>query len=102
MDAAIGRILAAAKGAGLRAGIHCGGPDYAGAAIVRGFDLVTRGERRAAARRGGRASVARTREVAGPGRAGRERGRELLRCRMCWWRASCTRAGSRCSRPRRG
>ena len=41
MDAAIGRVLAAAKTAGVRAGIHCGGPDYAAAAVARGFDLVT-------------------------------------------------------------
>lgn len=41
MDAVIGQVLAAAKAAGRRAGIHCGGPDYAAAALARGFDLVT-------------------------------------------------------------
>jgi len=39
--AAIRRILAAAKGAGIRAGLHCGAPEYAAKAIGWGFDLVT-------------------------------------------------------------
>jgi 4-hydroxy-2-oxoheptanedioate aldolase len=69
MVAAIDRILAAAKTAGLRAGIHCGGPDYAGAAIRRGFDLVTVANDVRLLASAARASVARTREVAG--RAGR-------------------------------
>lgn len=38
---AIHRILAAAKGAGIRAGLHCGGPDYAAKAVGWGYDLVT-------------------------------------------------------------
>jgi 4-hydroxy-2-oxoheptanedioate aldolase len=38
---AIKRILAAAKKAGIRAGIHCGTPEYAAKAIGWGFDLVT-------------------------------------------------------------
>ena len=69
MVAAIDRILGVAKGAGLRVGIHCGGPDYAAAALGRGFDLVTVSNdvRLLAAAAG--ASVARTREIAG--RAGR-------------------------------
>jgi 4-hydroxy-2-oxoheptanedioate aldolase len=41
MVAAIDRVLAAAKAAGVRAGIHCGGPEYAATAIAKGFDLVT-------------------------------------------------------------
>ena len=41
MVAAIRRILAAAKGAGIRAGIHCGTPDYAARAIGWGFDMTT-------------------------------------------------------------
>jgi 4-hydroxy-2-oxoheptanedioate aldolase len=41
MVEAIRAVLAAAKGAGLRAGLHCGGPDYAARAIGWGFDLVT-------------------------------------------------------------
>lgn len=39
--AAVDRILAAAKGAGIRAGMHCAGPDFALAMIAKGFDLVT-------------------------------------------------------------
>ena len=38
---AVGRILAAAKKAGLRAGMHCTGADYALQMIALGFDLVT-------------------------------------------------------------
>ncbi len=34
-------ILNAAKGAGLRAGLHCGTPEYAARAIGWGFDLTT-------------------------------------------------------------
>jgi 4-hydroxy-2-oxoheptanedioate aldolase len=41
MIAAIKQILAAAKGAGIRAGLHCGSPDYAARAIGWGYDLVT-------------------------------------------------------------
>ena len=40
---AIGRILAAAKQAGIRAGIHCLEPAYARRMIEQGFDLVTIG-----------------------------------------------------------
>lgn len=69
MDEVIGRILAAAKGAGIRAGIHCGGPEYAGAAIQRGFDLVTVANDVRLLATAARGSVAKTREVAG--RAGR-------------------------------
>lgn len=39
--AAIRRILAAAKAHGLRAGLHCGSPDYAAQAVGWGFDMVT-------------------------------------------------------------
>jgi 4-hydroxy-2-oxoheptanedioate aldolase len=39
--AAVDRILAAAKKAGLAAGMHCTGADYALAMIAKGFDLVT-------------------------------------------------------------
>ena len=41
MVAAIARILAAAKAAGLRAALHCGSPAYAARAVGLGFDLVT-------------------------------------------------------------
>ena len=37
----IQRILAAAKGAGIRACLHCGTPEYAARAIGWGFDLTT-------------------------------------------------------------
>lgn len=37
----IRRILSAAKKAGIRAGLHCGTPDYAARAIGWGFDLTT-------------------------------------------------------------
>ncbi|MEE2774629.1 MAG: aldolase/citrate lyase family protein [Pseudomonadota bacterium] len=40
---AIKTILKAAKAAGIRAGIHCGSPEYATRAISWGFDLVTIG-----------------------------------------------------------
>ncbi len=39
--AVIRRVLDAAHGAGIRAGLHCGTPDYASQAIGWGFDLVT-------------------------------------------------------------
>lgn len=41
MVAAIKRILDAAKRAGVRAGLHCGTPDYAAKAIEWGFDMTT-------------------------------------------------------------
>lgn len=43
MIAAIQKILAACKANGLRAGLHCGTPDYAVRAIGWGFDLTTVG-----------------------------------------------------------
>jgi 4-hydroxy-2-oxoheptanedioate aldolase len=41
MVEAIQRVLTAAHGAGIRAGLHCGSADYAARAIEWGFDLVT-------------------------------------------------------------
>ena len=41
MVEAIHRILGAAKGAGIRAALHCGSPAYAARAVALGFDLVT-------------------------------------------------------------
>ena len=41
MIAVIRRILEAAHGAGIKAALHCGAPDYAARAIGWGFDLVT-------------------------------------------------------------
>ena len=43
MVEAMRAILASAKAAGIRAGLHCGTPDYAARAIGWGFDLVTVG-----------------------------------------------------------
>lgn len=43
MIAATQTILAAAKKTGIRAGIHCGAPEYAAKAIGLGFDLTTKG-----------------------------------------------------------
>ena len=37
----IKKILAAAKAAGIRAGLHCGTPEYAAKAVDWGFDMVT-------------------------------------------------------------
>jgi len=41
MLTAIRRILEAAKGAGILAGLHCGSPEYAAKAIGWGFGLIT-------------------------------------------------------------
>ncbi len=41
VDAAIGKILETAKKHGLKAGIHCGSPDYLKSAYDRGFDFAT-------------------------------------------------------------
>ncbi len=76
MVAAIDRILAAAKAAGIRAGIHCGGPDYAAAAIRRGFDLVTVSNDVRLLAAAAAASVARTRALLGA--AGRTADRAAL------------------------
>ncbi|MCC5973752.1 MAG: 2,4-dihydroxyhept-2-ene-1,7-dioic acid aldolase [Rubellimicrobium sp.] len=65
MVAAIRRILAAAKANGIRAGLHCGTPEYAGRALGWGFDMVTvGGDARFLAAAAG-ASVVRMREVMG-------------------------------------
>lgn len=65
MDEVIGRILAATKAAGLRAGIHCLSPEYAAAAIARGFDLVTIANDVRLLASAAAASVARARELVG-------------------------------------
>lgn len=41
MIAVIQQVLAAAKSAGIRAGLHCGSPAYAAQAIGWGFDMIT-------------------------------------------------------------
>ena len=61
----IKQILAAAKSHNIRAGIHCGTPQYAAKAIGWGFDLTTiSGDVRLLAA-GARASVNQTRALAG-------------------------------------
>lgn len=62
---AIKRILAAAKGAGVRAGLHCASPDYAVKAIGWGFDLVTVSNDVRLLAGAAAASVARARELLG-------------------------------------
>jgi 4-hydroxy-2-oxoheptanedioate aldolase len=69
MVEAIRAILAAAKRAGVRAGIHCGGPDYAAKAIGWGFDLVTLSNDVRLLAGAASASVGRLRELAGAGAA---------------------------------
>ena len=65
----IKRILAAAHGAGIRAALHCGTPDYAARAIGWGFDMVTvANDVRLLAGAAG-ASVARLRTLLGEGGA---------------------------------
>jgi 4-hydroxy-2-oxoheptanedioate aldolase len=65
MVAALKQIVAACKANGLRAGLHCGTPDYAARAIGWGFDLTTvSGDTRLLAGAAG-ASVARFRELVG-------------------------------------
>ncbi len=63
MVALIDRILAACKANGLRACIHCGTPDYAAAAIGRGFDLTTVGDDMTYLAAGAQAVIARWREM---------------------------------------
>lgn len=67
---AIKAILAAAKSAGIRAGLHCGTPKYAAGALGWGFDLITISNdvRLLAAAAG--ASVAQTRELVGEAATG--------------------------------
>jgi 4-hydroxy-2-oxoheptanedioate aldolase len=43
MIAALQKIVAACKAAGIRAALHCGTPDYAAKAIGWGFDMTTVG-----------------------------------------------------------
>ena len=65
MVAAVKRILAAAKTAGIRAALHCGTPDYAARAIRWGFDMTTvSGDSRLLAAAAG-SSVRRFRELTG-------------------------------------
>ena len=74
MVAAIKRILAAAKAAGIKAALHCGTPDYAAKAIGWGFDMTTvSGDSRLLAGAAG-ASVKRFRELTGASAGAAEKG----------------------------
>jgi 4-hydroxy-2-oxoheptanedioate aldolase len=64
---AIRRILAAAHGAGIRAALHTGNPDYAARAIRWGFDMVTLPNDVRLLAGAAAASVARARELIGGG-----------------------------------
>lgn len=65
MIAVIHKILTAAKDAGIRAGIHCGTPDYAARAIAWGFDLTTISNDVRLLAGAANASVTRARELIG-------------------------------------
>ena len=65
--AAIRRVLAAAKANGLRAGLHCGAPEYAAQAVGWGFDLVTVSDDARLMATAAAESVARFRALAGKG-----------------------------------
>lgn len=69
MLAAIHRILSAAKGAGLRAALHCGSPAYAARAVGWGFDMVTLPNDVRILARGAAADVAETRTLLAPAKA---------------------------------
>ena len=74
MIAALQRIVAVCKAAGLRAGLHCGTPDYAARAISWGYDMTTvSGDARLLAAAAG-ASVARFRELTAQRTNGVEKG----------------------------
>jgi 4-hydroxy-2-oxoheptanedioate aldolase len=69
MVSAIQKILAAAKEAGISAGLHCGTPEYAAKAIGWGFDLVTIANDVRLLAGAAAASVARARELIGSEKA---------------------------------
>jgi 4-hydroxy-2-oxoheptanedioate aldolase len=74
MVAAIKRILAAAKGAGIKAALHCGTADYAAKAIGWGFNMTTvSGDSRLLAAAAA-ASVKRFRELTGDAASAGEKG----------------------------
>lgn len=67
MIEAIKHVLAAAKKAGIRAGIHCGAADYAARAVGWGFDLVTLSNDVRLLQSGAQKSVADVRKLLGQG-----------------------------------
>ena len=67
MIEAIQHVLAAAKKAGIRAGLHCGAPEYAAKAVGWGFDLVTLSNDVRLLQSGAQKSVADVRRLLGPG-----------------------------------
>lgn len=62
---AIRRVQAVAKANGIRAGLHCGTPEYAARAIGWGFDMVTIGDDARFLSGAAGASVGRFREITG-------------------------------------
>ena len=65
MIAALKEIVAACKANGIRAGLHCGTPDYAASAIEWGFDMtMVSGDSRLLAGAAG-ASAAKFRQLTG-------------------------------------
>jgi len=71
MLAALTRIAGAARAAGIRAGLHCGSPDYAARAVAMGFDFVTVGNDVRLLAEGAAAIVARSRTLLGGATAAR-------------------------------
>lgn len=69
MIEAIGRVLAAARGAGIRAGLHCASSAYAARAIDWGFDMVTIGTDAAFLAGCAAAQLRETRDLIGADRA---------------------------------
>ncbi|MBO0662013.1 aldolase/citrate lyase family protein [Jiella sp. MQZ9-1] len=63
----IKHVLAAAKAKGIRAGLHCGSPDYAAMAIKWGFDLTTVGGDTTLLAKAAATAVGRWRELTGAG-----------------------------------
>lgn len=67
MIAVLQRIVEACRAAGIRAGLHCGTPDYAARAVGWGFDLTTVGGDSRLLAAAAQASVARFRELTAGG-----------------------------------
>lgn len=64
MIEALQKIVAACKGNGIRAALHCGTPEYAARAVSWGFDMTTVGGDSRLLAAAAAASVARFRELA--------------------------------------
>ncbi len=66
MIAALKEIVAACKANGIRAGLHCGTPDYAASAIEWGFDMTMVSGELEASRRSGRGQRGEVPAIDGP------------------------------------